>query len=649
MKLRVRRAFALLACALSSVRAADAPHTGVRLTDQGDTFTMENGLVTAVIDKKKAEVKSIALVGGHNLVSRGGVTFDAEAFLPGPGKSQAALTPVSDEVVSSDPDLAELKFTQPDFIQFLGAEMHFVMRRGVPGIYTYLVLSHSATQPAGSVGQIRWVFRGDAGLLTHAFASATKQGRMISEDVLKGARKIADATYALDPAKAAQLYPEPTGRTHDGLPVYSKYDWTDTLENHVVHGFSSETEGIFMVQPSLEYYNGGPSKGVLTVHNGPVAILEFLGGHFLMRSTAGLRVSAGQEWRQIIGPWLTYVNKGANPAELWRDAAARGQQEKAAWPYAWVTASELLYPRTRGTVTGSLVLPGRKAANALVVLAAPDRDWQAQAMGYEFWTRADADGRFTLPKVRPGDYALYASVPGVVGELKIDRVHVTAGGTTRLDPLRWQPPARRQLLWRIGTPDRSAAEFRFGDRPRQFGLWWRYLEERGTRPLDYTIGKSDPAKDWYYAQCAVALPDGSYFGPTWNIHFDQKGSPPSGPLLLTLDLAGVAGNHPRLIVSVNGREVGALTPENDSGIYRSAVQSSNFRHHTIEFDSALLKPGANTVSLQLEARGLWKQAAADAVIETEPGVMPETPSAGIMYDCIQLEGGTAIDSRVSVP
>ena len=640
---------ALLACTLGVVRTFAASGTEVRLTDQGDTFTMENGLVTAVIDKKKAEVRSITLVGGHNLVSRGGVTFDAEAFLPGPGKSQAALTVFESAVVSSGPDQAEVKFIQPDFIKFLGAEMHLVMRRGVPGIYTYLVLSHSASQPAGSVGQIRWVFRGDARLLTHAFASASKQGRMISEDVLKDARKIADATYALDPAKAAKLYPEPMGRTREGLPVYSKYDWSDTVENHVVNGFSSETEGIFMVQPSLEYYNGGPSKGVLTVHNGPVAILEFLGGHFLIRDTASLRVAEGQEWRQIIGPWLTYVNKGANPAELWRDAAAHGQQEKAAWPYSWVSVDESLYPRDRGTVSGTLALPDRKATNALVVLATPDRDWQSQTMGYEFWTRTDADGRFTLPKVRPGDYALYASVPGVVGELKIDRVHVAAGGTTRLDSLRWQPPVRRQLLWRLGTPDRSTAEFRFGDRPRQFGLWWRYLEERGTRPLDYTVGKSEPAKDWYYAQCVVALPDGSYFSPAWNIHFSLKEHPATGPMALTIDLAGASGNHTRLLVSVNGHEVGRIDPVNDSGIYRSAVQSSQFRHHTIEFDAALLQSGANTVSLQLENSGHWKKGESNPVIETDTSGIPEIPLTGVMYDCIQLETGTAIDSRVSVP
>jgi rhamnogalacturonan endolyase len=615
----------------------------VKLSDRGDALVLENGLVTAVIDKDKAEVRSIVLAGGHNLVSRGGISFDAAAF--GQGKAQASLYGCAGFIVRSCPDLVELKFLHRDFIQFLDAEMHFVMRRGVPGIYTYLVLSHSATQPAGGVGQLRWVFRGDAGLLTRAYASATKQGHMVPNDAFQGAESIVDATFRLDPKRAAALYPEPLGRTREGLPVYSKYDWSDYLENHVVHGVSSETEGIFMIQPSLEYYNGGPSKAVLTVHNGPVAILEFLGGHFLMRDGVGINLTKGQEWRQIIGPWLTYVNKASSPAELWGDAAARGQLEKAEWPYAWVNEEQALYPRERGTVDGVIVLPDRKAANALVVLAAPGSDWQVQSMGYEFWTRADADGHFSLPKVRPGDYALYASVPGVVGEMKVEKVHVAAGAVTDLATLAWQPPARRDRLWCVGVPDRSAAEFRFGSEPRQFGLWWRYLEERGTEPLDFTVGQSDPAKDWYYAQSVVSMPDGSNFSPVWNIHFDLKEQPAAGPALLTLDLAGAVGSNARLVIKVNRREVGRISPVNDSSIYRSAVRSAHFRHHTIEFDSALLATGANTVSFFIDTRKRWKRDGAGSDGEKDGSGPWAIPIAGVMYDCIQLETGPVIEAR----
>jgi len=613
----------------------DGPDVQVR--EDPAAITLQNGLVTAVIDKKKATVTSITLPGGHNLVSRGGVTFDAEAF--GKGKTEAGIRGGDAIIVSRGPDLAEVKFIDPNFINLMTVEMHFVMTRGVPGIYEYLVMTHGAGQPAGSVGQLRWVFRGDARLLTHAFASATKQGQMIQEAAFPGSRMIADATFSLTREVAGSIYRETMGHTHDGLPVYSKYDWTDYAENHVVHGFSSGTEGIFMVQPSMEYYNGGPAKGILTVHNGPVCILEFLGGHFLIRNDISVHLAAGQEWRQIIGPWLVYLNRADSATQLWQDAFQRGQTEKAAWPYAWVREDEALYPRQRGTVAGILAVPGQRAANALIVLAAPDKDWQAQTMGYEFWCRSDPYGRFSIPKVRPGSYALYASVPGVVGEVKLTNVNVAPGHTTNLGSIQWNPPSRQRLLWRLGTPDRTTAEFRFGSEPRQFGLWWRYIQEMGTKELNYNIGQSNPARDWYYAQSIVPMPDGSYFSPTWNINFSTATQPPPGPVRLTIDLAGASGGNNRLDISLNGHPIGQIDSPNDSGVYRSAVRSADFRHNVIEFDSALLAQGPNKMSFRLEPRGNWKKGPPDSIIATDTTGMPEVPSASVMYDCIQLEAG----------
>jgi hypothetical protein len=40
--------------------------------------------------------------------------------------------------------------------------------------------------------------------------------------------------------------------------------------------------------------------------------------------------------------------------------------------------------------------------------------------GYQFWTQADDEGHFVIKNVRPGDYNLYAWVPGVIGDYKND-------------------------------------------------------------------------------------------------------------------------------------------------------------------------------------------------------------------------------------
>lgn len=623
---------AVLFSGLSVLRAGDE----VRVTDQPGSVTLENGLVTAVIDKARAEISSITLYGARNLLSPRGVSFDAEGF--GPGKTQTGLRGGEPEIVS-DPDATEVKFTDTFFVGFLTAEMHFVMRKGVPGVYEYLVMRHGPGQPAGHIGQLRWVLRGEPGILTHGYASEEKQGRMIQPEAFAGSLQIADATFRLDRATAARWYPGPLGKTFDGAPVYSKYDWTAYAENHIAHGFSSENEGIFMIQPSMEYFNGGPAKGILTVHNGPVSIMEFLGGHFLIRDNTTLHLTEGETWEQIIGPWLVYLNRGSGPKELWEDAVRRGRDERTSWPFAWVREQESLYPKDRGAVSGTLSLPDGAGSNALLVLASPEKDWQLQTMAYEFWSRADAKGRFTIPKVRPGSYALYASVPGIVGEAKVTGVEIRPGQTNDLGTLRWDPPSREKQLWTLGIPDRSTAEFRFGNEPRQFGLWWRYMKEKGINPLTFTIGRSDPSKDWYYAQSAVPMPDGTYYAPVWNIVFDLDEAPLSGPMALTIDLAGACGGNNRLHISVNGKEIGVIDSPNDSGIYRSAVKSADFRHNVIEFDPSLMMSGKNTVSLVLETRGNWRKGQVDSVITTDTKGMPELPSSGVMYDCIRLESG----------
>ncbi len=90
---------------------------------------------------------------------------------------------------------------------------------------------------------------------------------------------------------------------------------------------------------------------------------------------------------------------------------------------------------------------------------------------------------------------------------------------------------------------------------------------------------------------------------------------------------------------MNGHPIGRIDSPNDSGVYRSAVRSADFRANVIEFDSGLLKPGTNKMTFSVEARGNWRKGLAESIITTDTTAMPEIPSAGVMYDCIQLEAG----------
>lgn len=52
---------------------------------------------------------------------------------------------------------------------------------------------------------------------------------------------------------------------------------------------------------------------------------------------------------------------------------------------------------------------------------------------YQFWTKADETGHFSINNIRTGDYNLYAWVPGFIGDYRNDvLVTITSGLSFRL-------------------------------------------------------------------------------------------------------------------------------------------------------------------------------------------------------------------------
>lgn len=61
--------------------------------------------------------------------------------------------------------------------------------------------------------------------------------------------------------------------------------------------------------------------------------------------------------------------------------------------------------------------------------------------GYQFWNQADDEGRFIIKDVRPGNYSLYAWVPGIVGDYKYEAdITIEPGGEIQL-PSIYKPPS----------------------------------------------------------------------------------------------------------------------------------------------------------------------------------------------------------------
>ena len=104
---------------------------------------------------------------------------------------------------------------------------HYILFDGDPGIHIYFVLDHAASDIAGSIGQIQWVFRGDLTQFTDTYSVTTGLGNLGATAVPLPApnvlattdpgRQVQDATVDLSGLLA------PAGfRRH----FYTKYDYS---------------------------------------------------------------------------------------------------------------------------------------------------------------------------------------------------------------------------------------------------------------------------------------------------------------------------------------------------------------------------------------------------------------------------------------
>ncbi|MGD1017933.1 MAG: polysaccharide lyase family protein [Verrucomicrobiia bacterium] len=553
----LRFAFAMLLL-VTTLPAVGAPGDPVTLQDEGARVRLSNGTISITINKADATIHTMTLGNSPNLAGRGAYL----AVVNSGGKDGWDVHNADYKVVRNTPDLVELSFgARIGGVRFT---QYYVLRRGDRGFYVYVLEQRRPGDAPEHTGQIRWSFYLNNTLFNYHLASDAEQGPIPD---LKDAQQVQDATF----------------RLANGT-VYTKYNYCVYLENDWVHGLCGDgpgSYGAFIITPSTEFLQA-PTKQEITVHAGPIMHRFLASGHFLPRELSSPSIPDG--WTKLCGPWMVYLNSGDSPRQLWADAKARAANERAQWPYEWMKHPE--YPLHRGEVTGTLKLYDGKqsASNALIVLTAPEPDWQLEVLNYIFSTRADADGHFALPHVRPGDYSLFAAVPGVTDEFRKDHIAVSPGKTTDLGTLVFTPAYYSAKLWEVGFADRTTAGFRLSDQPRQYGL-----EDAVPSNLTYRVGSSTPSRDWYYAQAKAG---------DWQIDFDLDHTY-KGTGVLTIGIAGQTLD-PRLQVLVNNTTVGSYSGGNSSALYRSAVLgSSYYENKIIRFPASLLRKGTNVVTLRL--------------------------------------------------
>jgi rhamnogalacturonan endolyase len=246
--------------------------------------------------------------------------------------------------------------------------------------------------------------------------------------------------------------------------------------------------------------------------------------------------------------------------------------------------------------------------------------WQNDAKHYEFWAHGSDDGSFTIPNVRPGTYQLHAISDGVLGAYDATAsVTIAPGQRLDLGTIEWHPTHYGRQIWQIGTPNRSAKEFLKGDDHWHWGMYIEYAK-LFPNDVDFTIGKSEPAKDWFIYQVphdTEFKPDGRDQGRAtpWTIHFEMPAGQPAGKATLRFGLDGVSTRT--LGITVNGKDAETMTDLFGAGasMIRDGIEGT-WIEKDFSFDAALLKPGANTIVLTVPAGGV---------------------ANGICYDVVRLE------------
>ncbi len=370
-------------------------------------------------------------------------------------------------------------------------DIRYTLNDGDSGLYTYCTFDHKPEYPDATLGEARFCVK-----LNN------------------------DYDYMMIDEHHHMKYPLENERNGD-----DKYNYTTVQYEHPAFGWVNSTAktGFFFVNPSVEYLTGPPTKVEFMCHRDttgpnyfPCILNYWRSSHY---GGGGVDVAQGEAWTKTIGPFLLYCNTGPDPDTMWKDAIAMAAKEKAKWPFDWVNGVDYPHKDQRSTVTGTMALtdplmPDAKMTRLQVGLTYPnyhitvnrpsatnqlaDITWQNDSKHYSFWAEGDpATGKFAIPAVRAGKYTLHALADGVLGEFAQADVTVEQGKPLDMGKVVWTPVRRGKQVWDIGIPNRSGKEFAKGDDYFHDGMAGVYAT-MFPDDVNYTIGKSDFSKDWFY-------------------------------------------------------------------------------------------------------------------------------------------------------
>ncbi|XP_027150047.1 probable rhamnogalacturonate lyase B isoform X2 [Coffea eugenioides] len=628
----------------------------VQLRIQDDQVVLTNGILQLTLTNPGGNLIEIQYCGIDNLLElsnpnlKGGF-WDlnwSEAGSAGTRGKFDTIEGTTFRVVVETDEQVELSFTrmwdpslQGDHAP-LSIDKRFILFRGCSGFYSYAIYERNEDMPAFNLNETRIAFMLNIQKFRYMAISDDRQRYIpLPDDRLPPRGEelaFPEAVRLVDP-----IEPEFKGEVDD------KYEYSCENKDNQVHGFIclEPPVGFWQITPSNEFRTGGPTKQDLTSHVNPTTLAMFVSTHYGGTDLV-VKFGEGEPWKKVFGPVFIYLNSASDENEafkLWDDAKRQMNQEVESWPYGFPASEDFPKADQRGTVSGNLLVQDRYTSEELIVadgayvgLAPPGEigSFQKECKGYQFWTRADSQGYFSINNVSPATYNLYAWVPGFIGDYRSEStITITAGCEVELGDLVFEPPRDGPTLWEIGIPDRSAAEFYFpdpnplyinklylnlpADRFRQYGLWERYADLYPAGDLVYTVGTSDYRKDWFYAHVNRKIGENIFQSTTWQINFEVDNVVQTGTYKLRIALC--SATYSELQVRVNDPD--ANPPHFTSGLIGSDNAIARHGVHglywlfNIDIPESQLRQGYNVIYLT--------QAKNDTALH------------GIMYDYIRME------------
>ena len=218
----------------------------VTMTVSGMTTKMSDGTWSININSS-GRVSSLQRKGTEFLSSNG-IYFDYTT-----ANGNQGLNPTKVKVVKQTAEHCEVLYSATSGNTIF--EQGFIMRKGTPGIYTYVIATGTATSASEPVKEARVCSRLSETML-NGYVDWRMNGRIPSNSEMAEAEKeantIQDATY----------------RLADGS-IYTKYNWANYVELDTLHGLcgmSNNYYGLYNIPVSYEWINGGCERQELTVH-----------------------------------------------------------------------------------------------------------------------------------------------------------------------------------------------------------------------------------------------------------------------------------------------------------------------------------------------------------------------------------------------